>query len=184
MNLINVIPETIINDKILINNQYILELLKNLDSNERFSNFVDPYKVRDANLELQQTAFLQVITETVFDYPHNNYGEKTWKGIISFRPFVLVSVPNSLENLRNFGFKTFDHWWDESYDIIQDPVDRLLAITDIISYVAEKPKKDLIKMLYEMEPILKYNYNHYYTDFRNQWIDKIHSQCQSNLLSR
>lgn len=184
MNLLTTVPETIFNNKLLIKNQYVLKLLKNLKPDETFCNFDDPYNVQHANIELQQTAFLQVITETVFDYPHNNYAEKTWKTIISLRPFVLASVPGALNDLRSFGFKTFDRWWDESYDDVDDPTERLLAITDIISYIARKPKKELRKILHEMEPVLIHNYNHYFTEFRTYWIDQIHQQCQKNLLPR
>lgn len=185
MNLLKVVPETIMNNDFLVRNQYILTLLKNLNDKEVFVNFNDPCNVvQDLNIELQQSAFLQVITETVFDYPHNNYGEKTWKTIISRRPFVIVSVPGSLNDLKNFGFQTFDQWWDESYDSIEDPIDRLLAITDIISAIAKKTKKELVEMLHEIEPVLKHNYNHYYTEFRSHWINQIHKQCQLNLLPR
>lgn len=184
MNLIKTVKPTIINDDFLVKNQYILQILKKINENETFANFDDPYDVQQSNIKLQQTAFLQVITETVFDYPHNNYGEKTWKTIISYRPFIIVGVPGSMDNLKKFGFKTFGQWWNESYDNISDPIDRLLAITDIISEIATKSKKELVEMLHDMHPILKHNYDHYYTEFRSHWIDHIHQQCQKNLLPR
>jgi hypothetical protein len=184
MNLLTVIPKTIVNDQFLVRNLGVLELLKNVKQDETFCNFNDLFEVQDANIDLQQTAFLQVVTETVFDYPHRWLSEKTWKTIISLRPFILVSVPGALNDLKNFGFQTFDQWWDESYDSIEDPVDRLLAITDIIETITEKPKKELVGMLHEIEPILKHNYNHYYTEFRSYWINQIHTQCQRNLLPR
>lgn len=184
MNLIKVEPDTIINDNLIIKNQYILKLLEKIPQNETFINFEDHYRANSIDNEFYQSCFLHVVTETIFDYPHNSYSEKTWKPIAIMRPFVIVSVPGSLKTLHEFGFKTFNKWWDESYDNINDPMDRMLAISDLLESITKKSTQELTKMLHEMEPILVHNYKHYHSDFRQEWIDNIHQQCKQNLLPR
>lgn len=185
MNLLTTNPETRINDNFVVENQQILSLLSRTDSNEVFSNFRDDEdNVYAAGTNLHQSAFLQVVTETVFDYPHNCYSEKTWKPIVNLRPFVIAGVPGSLSDLHNHGFETFSTWWDESYDTIDDSAERLLAIVDIVEYVASKSIVQLQKILVDMQPILEYNRHHYYSKFKSYYISQLHANCQQNLLPR
>ena len=41
---------------------------------------------------------------------------------------------NNLEYLKSYGFRTFNDLWDESYDQIVDPKQRLDALFDIVDY--------------------------------------------------
>jgi len=184
MNLIKVLPDSVINDSFLVRNSHVLTLLQKLDSDEVYNNFNDDNYVFDANHKLHQSAFLQVVTETVFEYPHNSYSEKTWKPIVNLRPFVLAGVPGSLKDLQDFGFKTFNNWWDESYDNVINSDERLIAIADLVQHITSKPIEELQKLLIDMGPILEHNRNHYYGEFKQYWTDQIHTQCQQNLLTR
>lgn len=184
MNLITVEPSTIINDSFLVRDPFVLSLLESVKPDEVFVNFTNEDYVFDASPDLQQSAFLHVVTESVFEYPHNNFSEKTWKPILSLRPFVIVGVPGSIKNLHNLGFKTFNHWWDESYDTIEDSVQRLKAIVDIVESIANNSVEENCKLLLDMKSVLEYNRSHYYGEFRNHWINQIHKKCQQNLLPR
>ena len=185
MNLLKVVPDTVINDNFSVHDEKILDLLEKIYPNEVFTNLVeDNDDIFDTQTAIQQSAFLQVVTETIFEYPHNSYSEKTWRPIVNLRPFVIVGVPGSLDNLKDLGFKTFNKWWNESYDNLVDSIDRLLAIVDIIEYIANKPTHKLQKFLIDMHPVLMHNRNHYYNEFRANGIDQIHKKCQQNLLPR
>jgi hypothetical protein len=48
--------------------------------------------------------------------PTRFFSEKVFKPILYIQPFILISVPKSLELLRELGFKTFHPYIDESYD--------------------------------------------------------------------
>jgi hypothetical protein len=182
--LITVYPETICRQGFPIHDKSTLDAMSSVSYKETFCNFSDNTDVQSCNAELHQTAFLHVVTETVFDYPHNSYGEKTWKPIVNLRPFVLVSVPNALQELKDMGFKTFDNWWDESYDRVVDPLQRINSIVKIIDWIASK-SIDQLKMLYdEMKPTLIHNYDHYYGEFRSNALAEFELQCQKNILPR
>ena len=78
------------------------------------------------------------------------------------QPFVVLQAPGSLEYLKSYGFKTFDKWWDESYDNIQDPKKRLSAIAKIIDDIGNKNLDELEAIRMEMASVLEYNFSHFY----------------------
>ena len=51
--------------------------------------------------------------------------EKICRPMFNYHPFVVLSTPNFLKNLRSLGYKTFGTIVDESYDQEQDPYARL-----------------------------------------------------------
>lgn len=181
LRLITVQPFTRINDGWIITDGFMHEVLDSFDHKQSYCNFNDKYTIEFADQDLHQSAFLHVITETIFDYPHNADGEKTMKPIAVFRPFVLVSVPGALQDLKNLGFQTFDRWWDESYDLIPDPTQRLCAVVDIVKSVCEKDISDLKAMLKDMHDVLQHNYDHYYNNLLQQQLTKFDLACQANL---
>jgi hypothetical protein len=75
---------------------------------------------------------LDVVTETVFDYPYPCITEKTLRPIGSKRMFIVVGAHGILSMLKSKGFKTFDDIIDESYDSIIDPCKRFRAVVDAV----------------------------------------------------
>ena len=107
------------------------------------------------------TSFLHIVTETVWqDKIH--FTEKIFKPIVLHQPFIVVQAPGSLEYLKSYGFKTFDKWWDESYDNIVDPAQRLNHIANIINEIGNKNTKELEILRKEMAEVLEYNFKHFY----------------------
>lgn len=104
-------------------------------------------------------SFLFVVTETEFWGRKCHLTEKIFKPVITMQPFVLLGPAGNLEYLRSYGFKTFGQWWDESYDLIEDPVHRLFAVNDIIEKICTLSLKDLESMLEEMQETLLHNKN-------------------------
>jgi len=45
--------------------------------------------------------------------------EKTARCLATKTPFLIMAAPNYIVNLRKLGFRTFQKWWDESYDYQQ-----------------------------------------------------------------
>lgn len=108
-----------------------------------------------------QKCFVNIITESVFNYPHVYLSEKTFKGITAKRPFIILGPPGTLKELRNLGFRTFDSYFDESYDAIKDPADRMLAVYNEVTKICSKSIAELQKMLFDMQEDIEYNFNHY-----------------------
>lgn len=112
-------------------------------------------------------SFVNLVTETVFDFPYPYVTEKTFLCFTHRRPFVLIGSPGSLELLKSMGFQTFDQWWDESYDQTQNltPADRLCQCFSIIEEIS-KWSLDQCRLVYnQMLPVLEHNDLHYRNHF-------------------
>jgi len=59
-----------------------------------------------------QDAYLNIVTETVFDNNDFFISEKTWKPIIGLRPFMVYGQPKLRQYLNEQGFDTFEDMID------------------------------------------------------------------------
>ena len=118
-------------------------------------------EIRVDTLSPWNTSFLHIVNETVWQ-EKIHFTEKVFKPIVMHQPFIISQAPGSLEYLRSYGFKTFDCWWDESYDKIQDPNKRLDAIADIVNYIGNKSLDELEVLRMKMADVLEHNFRHFY----------------------
>ena len=118
-------------------------------------------------------ALWHVVTETVYFLPKLHLTEKIFKPIAVKRPFILVAAPGNLAYLKSYGFKTFDRWIDESYDLEQDHYVRIEKITAEIRRLCEMTPQELNIMYQEMKPILEYNYNHFFGKFKHVIVNEL-----------
>jgi hypothetical protein len=105
--------------------------------------------------------FMDVITESRYAQPTANVSEKTTQAILFLTPFLLVAPPRSLEYIKVLGYKTFDKWWDESYDYESNHVKRMSMIFKIIDYVNGLAETDIERIYMEMLPVLLHNRDHF-----------------------
>lgn len=135
--------------------------LKNGDSNPIYRDVINdaiPGKPND-NSRYQADFYkyfgLDIVTETVYDYPYPFITEKTMRPITSKRPFIVVGAPNILDLLKDKGFKTFNTIIDESYDSIIDPSDRFdsvcISIHQFVTQPIEKIRADVISISNTLE---------------------------------
>ena len=125
-------------------------------------------------------SFLHVVTETCFWDQRTHLTEKIFKPIVARQPFVLVGCAGNLKYLQSYGFKTFDRWWDESYDEIQDPILRLEKIVDIINEICSMNFEELQNTLQGMKHILDHNYELFYS---RDFVDSIWNEMAASLQS-
>lgn len=108
-------------------------------------------------------SFLHIVVETFFSNKNilnrKFVSEKVFRATNSCQPFIIISTPNYLKEFKKLGFKTFDKWWDESYDEIEDDEKRLNAILKIISDLSKLSIDELQKMYLEMIPIIEHNFD-------------------------
>lgn len=184
LDLIQIVPFHRYRQYVKIYDRHILSQLEHIAYNHQYVNFDDQFDIKKAEPDLYQRAFLHLVTETAFDYPHNSYGEKTFKPIASMRPFILITVPKALKELHDLGFKTFNQWWDEGYDDIVDPISRLIKVIEVTKEICAMSMTDIKKMCLEMSDVLEHNHYHYFQTFRAQEIDRFELSCRQNLLPR
>ena len=105
-----------------------------------------------------ETSFMSIVTETYFyDRKTKFFSEKTFKPIAFLQPFILVSVPYSLETLRNMGYKTFHPYIDESYDIEEDNATRMKMIIDEIERISKLSLSELKQLSLDCRNICLHN---------------------------
>jgi hypothetical protein len=108
-------------------------------------------------------SFVYVVTETVSEYPYVYFTEKTWKAMATGVPFIMINAQNSLLKLQEFGFKTFNKWWDEGYDSKNTGADRIEAAVKILKDLSHLTLDELKLMRHEMDSVIKHNQQHLIT---------------------
>lgn len=100
--------------------------------------------------------FLDVVCETWHIGKTFYPTEKIARALICRTPFLVYGGKDFLSNLRRFGFRTFEQFWDESYDAYSG-VDRIIKIQTILKTIANKTISELESMLKQMKNILDHN---------------------------
>ena len=103
-------------------------------------------------------SFCNIVTESKFFFPYGHFADKLLNAIKMCRPFLLFSSPNSLAYAKSLGFKTFDKFWDESYDTELNHKIRFEKLLDVIEYINFFTLDELKDMYKEMIPIIEHNF--------------------------
>jgi hypothetical protein len=123
-----------------------------------FENSIN--KFRRTMLKYYGETYFSVVTETSYDNDHLFFPtEKVFKPILYKHPFIVVSTPNYLKNLREMGYKTFDGIIDESYDNIHDDAERMSAILAEITRLCNLSETELEVFRTKALEIVEYNFN-------------------------
>jgi hypothetical protein len=125
------------------------------------------------NFDDLTSALFHVVTETIYFDPKLHLTEKVFKPIVARRPFFLVAAPGNLAYLKSYGFRTFDQWIDESYDTEPDHYIRIEKITAELARLCAMDRSELEQMHKEMQQVLEYNFNHFYTTFKGLIVDEL-----------
>ena len=107
-------------------------------------------------IHYNQTYF-SVISETSFDFARL-VGDP-WKAMI-LHPFILNAGVGSLKLFKSFGFKSFPNVFDESYDEIEDNLERSKFIIKEVERVCLMGEDEKHKLYLDSIPIMKYNQKH------------------------
>lgn len=109
-------------------------------------------------------SYFSVVSETTYHTGpgHDSvpfFSEKIFKAITCCHPFILVSVPNSLQYLKKLGYLTFSGLINEDYDQELDDGLRMIKIVDEIQRLSNLSGSALESWLVEAKSICDYNYN-------------------------
>lgn len=111
------------------------------------------------DMHTHNAALISIITESLTEPTSVFFSEKTFKSIYTLNPFFIIGNPYSLRELKKLGYKTFDRWWDESYDEEVDLANRLNKAYETYQTVAEWSIDKLNEVYQEMQPVLLHNFN-------------------------
>lgn len=129
--------------------------------------------------EVYKRSVIQIISESCDGDNQGQFlSEKTFKSIIGYQPFLLLSGKGSLKKLRQIGFKTFPEIFDESYDEMDLP-HRFESVYKEIVRLGSLKLEDLSKLFEKVKHSLEHNYNYFYSDFlKNYEIEQHNLQTE------
>jgi hypothetical protein len=105
-------------------------------------------------------SLINIVTETYFFNSIIHITEKTYKPIAFMQPFIMMAAPYSLRHIKDMGFKTFDEFWDESYDTELDHIERMRKIFYTVKLISQWSESMKIQFSHRVADILKYNSLH------------------------
>jgi len=146
-----------------------------------YTNFDDNWAYHKVCTDHYDTSFFSIINEANYgSFDSNFLTEKTWKAIFNFHPFVIVGSPNSLKYLKEKGFDIFEDIFDSSYDNIKDGEERIKKIFDTLDYFFKNHTiLQLTNLRKDIFPRLRYNYEHFWRNFREYVTDDFHTKIRS-----
>jgi len=140
-----------------------------VDIKNNYKNYI-PLTIDDSDAELVSdlhnflsrkdeyvNSYFSIISETNAEKNYCFITEKTTKPIMNLHPFVVLGNPYTLNILKYYGFKTFDKWWDESYDNEFDFKKRANMVLEIVKKLCTLSKEEWNTLIYEMQDILVFN---------------------------
>ena len=134
-------------------------------------NLEDTNKALSINLDFHQSTFVNIVTETLYSNKIIFFSEKIFKPIYMLQPFILIGNPHSLKELKKLGYKTFDRWWDESYDEEDKLVERVLKIEKVLKKLSKLSTDELHVMTLAMEDTLIHNYSVLFFEPKQESLD-------------
>lgn len=132
-----------------------------LDTTDLVTNRAEQTRSTD---QYYLNSYFSIVNETTYHTKPGYDGvpflsEKIFKTIVMKHPFVMVSVPNSLQYLKALGYKTFDSIINEDYDLELDDGKRILKILDEIERLCNLTESELKDFLEKAKSICDYNYD-------------------------
>jgi hypothetical protein len=132
------------------------------------------------SVEDAQNTSIHIVAETVFSDSKIHVTEKTFKPMVMKQPFIVLAGPGTLQYLKNYGFRTFDCVWDETYDLEQDHDTRLIKIINIIKDLSNKSDKEFKEIIDKCWDIVDYNHKYFYSDiFEDVLLNELHTNMRT-----
>ena len=112
----------------------------------------------------------QIIQETMVEEfsvsPSLFLSEKSYKPFACGQPALWWAEEGNVDALRKAGYDVYDKWFDHSYDTIESPPERLLAVVKEAKRLSEISDTEWDNMLIEMIPTIEHNYKTFSTTSR------------------
>ena len=121
---------------------------------------------------------IEIVLETLYDDSRLHLTEKILRPIACQQPFMVLAPAGSLSLLRSYGFKTFGHVWDESYDTLVDPVARMDAVLQNMQLISSLDVAQRQQIQQQCQATVKHNHKWF---FSAEFANLIVTEFQRNL---
>lgn len=144
--------------------QYSLYSYRSSEPNIDGYKSLEEYPITDDNEQQQMIvkdyflkSFCSIVLESITDNVFIT--EKLDKCLLAKQPFIIFGGSNYLNHLKELGFKTFDKWWDETYDMEISEEKRMNQIVDLVTELSQLTLSQCERIYKEMYDVLEHNYN-------------------------
>ena len=103
--------------------------------------------------------YFSIVNETSISNEYCFITEKCIRPMLGINPFLVFGNPHTLKTLKEFGFKTFDKFIDESYDLEFNQRKRFEKVYSEIIRLNGLSNDDVNKIYIQLIPILEHNKN-------------------------
>jgi hypothetical protein len=122
--------------------------------------------------------YVNLVTETFFG-KNVFLSEKVFKPLSNLQPFIVLGDYKTLAELKKLGFKTFEPFIDESYDLEIDPKIRMEKIEKEIEKLNNKSIEEIHNWYYSIKDILIHNQQHMYSFETYECFDEIFEKIKN-----
>lgn len=132
----------------------------------------------DFDIEDYDRTDIEVVLETLFDDSRLHLTEKSLRPMACGQPFMLAGTAHSLALLRTYGFQTFSEVWDETYDTMEDPEQRMQAMVDVMTHMAAWSDQEREIKMARARQIAQANREYFFSD---KFFDLVVNELRRNL---
>jgi hypothetical protein len=143
-----------------------------LDTQELPESQKSNFGVTNNKKDWYSDTYINLVTETFFG-KNVFLSEKIFKPISNLQPFIVLGDYKTLAELKRLGFKTFEPFIDESYDLEINPQKRMEKIEIEIAKLKNKSIEEIHNWYYSIIDILIYNKKHLYTFEKYECFEEI-----------
>jgi hypothetical protein len=113
--------------------------------------------IYDVDLPQHGESWFTVVPETEMRDRSSRITEKACKALVNFHPLIFLGNPGSLDFLREYGFQTFEGFFDEAYDREADPRRRFDLVYDQVVALCRADEAELARRTAAVEEALVHN---------------------------
>jgi hypothetical protein len=149
----------------------------------RFNEYDDLYDNLVNLLSVKKnfnTSLFSIVTESQFTEQFGIITEKTFNAIVAGHPILMIGHIGALENIKTYGFQTFENMFNEDYDIHENDVRLDCALQENRQFWQQRMSNNDMQDCYEyMKPVIDWNRDwffdqlgdHLLSDLRLQLLD-------------
>lgn len=130
------------------------------------ANFEKNWAIETTYAHIHHQTLFQVVNETYqssFNGTSLFYSEKTFRPMICMQPFIIYGQPGCNKYLKNLGYKTYEDWFDLSFDDEPNDTIRYKLILENVSKLCERldtmSRSEQIDWRFKVEDVLIHNFS-------------------------
>jgi len=151
-----------------------IELMYPNLSVEEYDNTYDNLANLLAMRKNYNTALFTIVSESQYTEEFGIITEKTFNAIVAGHPFLMCAHQYALENIRHYGFQTYNYIFDEAYDDLDNVVRMKDMVDSNWQFTQERMSAvEMQKIFEDLQGLINYNRDYFFDQFGYQLVDEL-----------